>query len=67
MLMGFVLGRMLEENFRRSLLLSRGDPLVFLERPISLVLLVIALALLISMILPAVRKSRKDVFVEDGG
>jgi TctA family transporter len=42
LLLGFVLGPMMEENLRRALLLSRGDPAVFFTRPISLTLLIIA-------------------------
>jgi TctA family transporter len=47
LLLGFILGPMLEENLRRSLLLSRGDPMIFLERPVSAVFLLLALALLV--------------------
>ncbi|MYZ49118.1 tripartite tricarboxylate transporter permease [Propylenella binzhouense] len=64
LLMGFVLGPMMEENFRRSLIISRGDPLVFLQRPISLVLLVMSLALLITVAMPAIRRRREEVFQE---
>ena len=42
LLLGFVLGPMMEENLRRALLLSRGDPAVFFTRPISLTLLIIS-------------------------
>lgn len=65
LLMGFVLGPMMEENFRRSLLLSRGDPLVFLQRPLSLLLLLLAGAFLISLVIPIIRSGRKELFVED--
>ena len=54
----------MEENFRRAMYLSRGDPLVFLERPISALLLALALGLLIILILPAVRAKREEVFRE---
>ncbi|MGQ7793152.1 tripartite tricarboxylate transporter permease [Faunimonas sp. B44] len=64
LLMGFVLGPMLEENFRRSLIISRGDMMVFLERPISLALLVLSVALLISVAMPAIRRRREEVFQE---
>lgn len=64
MLMGFVLGPMLEENFRRSMLTSRGDLMIFLERPISLGLLVISALLLVSIALPSIRAGREDVFQE---
>jgi putative tricarboxylic transport membrane protein len=64
LLMGFVLGPMVEENFRRSLITSHGDPLIFLQRPISMVLLTISAALLISIVLPSIRKRRIEVFQE---
>jgi putative tricarboxylic transport membrane protein len=63
LLMGFVLGPMVEENFRRSLITSHGDPLIFLQRPISMVLLVMAV-LLISIVMPSIRKRRTVVFQE---
>ncbi|WP_192895693.1 tripartite tricarboxylate transporter permease [Arsenicitalea aurantiaca] len=47
MLLGFVLGPMMEEHFRRAMLLGRGDPATFIERPISLVVLLVTLALLL--------------------
>jgi putative tricarboxylic transport membrane protein len=64
LLMGFVLGPMVEENFRRSLITSHGDPLVFLQRPISMVLLVISTVLLMSIVMPSIRKHRTEVFHE---
>jgi putative tricarboxylic transport membrane protein len=67
MVLGFLLGPLMEENLRRSLVLSRGDPLIFVERPISLVLLICAGLLLLLIILPYVRKSRDLAFEEDGG
>jgi TctA family transporter len=66
MLLGFVLGPMMEENLRRALLLSRGDPMVFLTRPISLTLLIIALILLLLVAAPAVKKKREEAFQEAG-
>ena len=64
MLLGFVLGPLMEENLRRSLRLSRGDAMIFLERPISLALLLMALVLLIAVLAPAVRKAREKAFAE---
>jgi putative tricarboxylic transport membrane protein len=64
MVLGFVLGPMLEENFRRAMLLSGGDPLVFVQRPISAVLLAIAAALLLVMISPVIRKKREEALKE---
>ena len=62
LLLGFVLGPLLETNLRRALLLSQGDPLVFVERPISAVLLLITAGMLLTLILPAIRKGRKEAF-----
>jgi TctA family transporter len=64
LLLGFVLGPMMEENLRRALLLSRGDPTVFLTRPISLGLLVAAVALLLLIAAPNLRRKREEVFEE---
>lgn len=52
LLIGFVLGPMMEEFFRRAMLLSRGDPMVFLERPGSALLLGVAFALLLATAVP---------------
>jgi TctA family transporter len=65
LLLGFVLGPMMEENFRRALLLSRGDFTTFVTRPLSLGLLIAAALLVIVVMLPAVKKSREEVFVEE--
>ncbi|HEV7708776.1 MAG TPA: tripartite tricarboxylate transporter permease, partial [Asanoa sp.] len=65
LLLGFVLGPLLEENLRRALIISRGDPSVFLTRPISAVLLTLAVAALAVAILPTIRKRREEVFAED--
>jgi TctA family transporter len=60
-----VLGPLLEENLRRAMILSRGDPSTFITRPISATLLAIALAVLIIVFLPSVKKKRGEVFVEE--
>src|SRR6202051_4210192 len=65
LLLGFVLGPMMEENLRRAMLLSRGDPAVFFTRPISLVLLIISAILLLLMLAPAVKKKREEAFQEE--
>jgi TctA family transporter len=65
LLLGFVLGPMMEENFRRALLLSRGDYSVFVTRPLSGCLLVAALLLVILVTLPAFKKTREEAFVEE--
>ena len=64
LLLGFILGPMMEENLRRALLLSRGDPTVFLTRPISAVMLGLALALLLIIAAPFIRKKRAEAFQE---
>jgi putative tricarboxylic transport membrane protein len=65
LLLGFVLGPMMEENLRRALLLSRGDPTVFFTRPISLVMLLMAAGLVLLIVLPNFRKTRKAAFQEE--
>jgi putative tricarboxylic transport membrane protein len=64
-ILGFVLGPLMEENFRRAMYLSRGNPVVFFERPISAVLLLCAAALFVILVLPAVRSKREEVFQEE--
>jgi len=64
-LLGFVLGPLLEENLRRAMILGRGDPTTFVTRPISAGLLAVALIVLIVVLLPAVRRKRDEVFVEE--
>jgi putative tricarboxylic transport membrane protein len=65
MLLGFIIGPMMEEYLRRTLLLSRSDPMVFVERPISATMLGLAVAALIVVLLPALRKKREEAFQED--
>jgi len=64
LLLGFVLGPMMEENLRRAMLLSRGDPTVFFTRPISLGMLIAAAALLLLIVAPNFRKKREEAFAE---
>ena len=65
LLLGFILGPMMEEYLRRALLISRGDWSVFVTRPISASLLVAALVLLAIVLLPSIKKKREEAFVED--
>ena len=65
LLLGFVLGPMMEENFRRALLLSRGDYTVFLTRPLSCGLLIAAALLVLIVALPAFKKTREEAFKEE--
>jgi TctA family transporter len=64
LLLGFVLGPMMEENLRRALLLSRGDPAVFFTRPISLTLLIISALLIVIVVSPAISRRREEAFAE---
>ena len=63
-LLGFVLGPLMEENFRRSMVLSFGDPVIFVERPISLVILIGTLGLVLLIVLPQFRRTREVAFQE---
>jgi len=65
MILGFILGPLMEENLRRAMLLSRGDPLVFFQKPISASFLVVSIILLVIIALPNIRKKREEVFVEE--
>jgi putative tricarboxylic transport membrane protein len=64
MLLGFVLGKLMEENLRRALIISRGSMETFIDRPVSAGLLAVALILLVLALLPTVRKGRDEVFTE---
>ena len=64
MLLGFVLGRLMEEKLRQALALSEGSFMTFVERPVSAVLLLLALAVIVIAVLPAVRKGREEAFQE---
>ena len=65
LLLGFILGPMMEENLRRALLLSRGDWSVFVTRPLSASLLAVAAILVVIVLLPAVKNKREEAFVEE--
>ena len=65
LLLGLILGPMMEENLRRALLLSRGSWSVLVTRPLSASLLALALVLLIIVVLPSVKRSREEAFVEE--
>ncbi|TDU01121.1 TctA family transporter [Azorhizobium sp. AG788] len=64
LLLGFVIGPMLEEYLRRAMLISRGDPMVFVTRPISAALLILAAIALVVVLLPSVQKTREEAFKE---
>jgi TctA family transporter len=65
LILGFILGPMMEENLRRAMLLSRGDPSTFVTKPISAVLLGLSVLMLIVVVSPVLRKKREEAFVED--
>jgi putative tricarboxylic transport membrane protein len=65
LLLGFILGPLLEEYLRRALIISRGDPTVFLTRPVSLTLLILAVIAFAIAVLPTVRRRREAVFEEE--
>ena len=64
LLLGFILGPLIEEYMRRALLISHGDPIVFLQRPISATFLILTLALIIVLAAPAIRTARERAFRE---
>ncbi len=64
LILGFVLGPLMEENLRRAMRISGGDPMIFLNRPISLGLLIASLFLCILVALPAIRSKREEAFQE---
>ncbi len=65
LILGFILGPLMEENLRRAMLLSRGDPMVLFTKPISAGFLIAAIILLGIVLAPNIRKKREEVFVED--
>ncbi|MBW4655906.1 MAG: tripartite tricarboxylate transporter permease [Kaiparowitsia implicata GSE-PSE-MK54-09C] len=65
LLLGFILGPMMEENLRRALMINRGDASVLFTRPISCALLIAAVALLVMVLLPSIRASREVAFQEE--
>ena len=65
MILGFILGPLMEENLRRAMLLSRGDPTTFVTKPISAGFIIAAVILLVIVMLPNIRKKREEVFVEE--
>jgi putative tricarboxylic transport membrane protein len=64
-LLGLILGPLMEEHLRRAMIISFGDPLVFLQRPISATLLVLAAVLLLVAVLPTIKKRRDAAFEEE--
>jgi TctA family transporter len=64
-ILGFVLGPLMEENLRRSMVISGGDPTIFISRPISLGLLLAAVGLVLLIVVPRFRKTREAAFQEE--
>jgi TctA family transporter len=62
LLLGFILGPMMEENLRRALLLSRGDWSTFMTRPLSAGLLVAAALMVVVVMLPSIKNKREEAF-----
>ena len=65
LILGFILGPMMEENLRRALLMARGDWSIFVTRPIAAVMIGISVMLMIAIMLPAISRKRKEVFAEE--
>lgn len=65
MLLGFIIGPMMEEYLRRAMILSKSDPLVFVQRPISAVMLALAVLALVVVLSPTLQKKREEAFQED--
>jgi putative tricarboxylic transport membrane protein len=66
LVLAFVLGPMLENNLRKSLILSQGDLMTFVTRPISAACLALAVVLLVGPLLPSLRKKRELVALDEG-
>ncbi|MET0519294.1 MAG: tripartite tricarboxylate transporter permease [Burkholderiaceae bacterium] len=66
LLLGFILGPMMEENLRRALLLSRGDWSTFMTRPLSAGLLIAAALMVVVVMLPSIKSKREEAFQEEG-
>jgi len=64
LVLGFILGPLMEENLRRSLVLSRGDPMIFINRPVSATLLALTLVVIGLIVFPQLRRKREQTFQE---
>lgn len=65
LILGFILGPMIEENLRQAMLISRGDPTVFVREPISAAMLVLAVIAMTIILMPVIRKKREETFKDD--
>jgi putative tricarboxylic transport membrane protein len=59
LIIAMILGRVLEENMRRALLISQGNPMVFVTRPISAFFLLLTIALILTYLVPSFRRTAK--------
>ncbi len=66
LILGYVLGPLMEENLRRALLISRGDPTVFFTRPISLGFMIASILILVTMVAPAIRRKKEEAYQVHG-
>ncbi|HRY89262.1 MAG TPA: tripartite tricarboxylate transporter permease, partial [Rubrivivax sp.] len=66
LLLGFILGPMMEENLRRALLLSRGDWTTFVTKPLSAGLLIASVLMIVAVSLPAIKGKREEAFQDEG-
>ena len=64
-ILGFILGPMLEEHLRRTMIVSLGDPTILVTRPVSAVFLAITALMMLALLLPSLQRKREEVFVED--
>jgi len=64
LLLGFIVGPLMEEHFRRAMLLSNGDPTVFVTRPVSAILVGLSILVLVLMLLPSVKKVQEEAVQE---
>jgi TctA family transporter len=65
MLLGFILGPLMEEYLRRAMLLARGDPIIFVSRPISATLLALSVIAIVVVISPSIRQKREEALREE--
>ena len=65
LLLGFIIGQLMEEYLRRAMILSHGDPLIFFQRPISAVLLTFAMGAIVLVLIPSISSKRAEAFREE--
>jgi TctA family transporter len=65
LILGLILGPLMEENLRRAMLLSGGNPMVFFAKPVSAGFLIVAIIMLAIVLAPNIRRKRQEVFIEE--